>query len=412
MINEHYDILFNIVDMLGDRLASSENSNLKKQAQICYICSGNLNKLIEASEAEIQEIVELLIIMQKALEFQGIGKADIEGKIANVLSQYAEMLATEGNLETALNYLGNSQEQKIKNLRDRLCRALGYIQEAERNIEKVPINQNYSEQTHRPLQNQNYQNTYNSLSQTTPGVGRAPNYNWNTTPTKQSFGTTSTTFNVQSTQSFVTPVHTQTQSAHYDQYPTLRSYGQQGGLQPLPPPPSSGSNATSSSRPSSVGPQSRSKYLIDPSVKSTSLYGQNTFQQPQTFGLQQTGSVQGYNLQYPYQPQASTPGNTFPGQTHNLMNIPSKEIESFKPSLPSSMMSMSQNSSQADVYSQHNPEPISQMQTYNSDNNYHSILQPSGWNDPPIAKSSRAQVIYYILIYYSLLNISSQYNEK
>ncbi|XP_047345278.1 protein transport protein Sec31A isoform X1 [Vespa velutina] len=374
-----------LCDMLGDRLASSENSNLKKQAQICYICSGNLNRLIEASEAEIQEIVELLIIMQKALEFQGIEKADIEGKIANVLSQYAEMLATEGNLEAALNYLGNSQEKKINNLRYRLCRALGYIQDTERNIEKALINQNYSEQTHRPLQNQNYQNTYNSLSQTTPGVGGAPNYNWNTTATKQSFGT-STPFNVQSTQSFVTPVHTQTQSTHYDQYPTLRPYGQQSGLQPPPPPPpTSGSNVTSSSRPSSVGPQSRSKYLIDPSVKSTSPYGHNTFQQPQT------RSVQGYNLQYPYQPQAPAPGNTFSGQTHNLMNIPSKETESFKPPLQSSVMSMSQNSSQPEVYSQHNSESISQMQTYNSDNNYHSIPQPSGWNDPPIAKSSRAQ---------------------
>ncbi|KAL2726123.1 protein transport protein Sec31A [Vespula maculifrons] len=380
-----------LCDMLGDRLASSENSNLKKQAQICYICSGNLNRLIEASEAEIQEIVELLIIMQKALEFQGIGRADIKGKIANVLSQYAEMLATEGNLEAALNYLGNSQEQKIKNLRDRLCRALGYIQEAEKNIEKAPINQNYSEQTHRPLQNQNFQNTYNSLPQTTPGIGGTPNYNWNTTPTKQSFGTTSTPFNVQSTQSFVTPVHTQTQSAHYDQYATLRPYGQQGGLQPPPPPPpTSGSSATSTSRPSSVGPQSRSKYLIDPSVKSTSMYGQNTFQQPQAFASQQIGSVQGYNLQYPYQPQTSASSNTFPGQTHNLMNIAPKETEPFK--LPS-MMSMSQNSSQAEMYNQHNPEPISQMQTYNSDNNYHSMPQPSGWNDPPIAKSSRAQPI-------------------
>ncbi|XP_015176477.1 PREDICTED: protein transport protein Sec31A isoform X2 [Polistes dominula] len=391
-----------LCDMLGDRLASSENPDLKKQAQICYICSGNLNKLIEASGAEVQEIVELIMIMQKALEFQGIRRTDVDGKIANVLTQYAEMLAAEGNLESALSYLDNSKEQNTKDLKNRLCRALGYIEESKRIIEKAPIKQSYNEQTHRPLQNQNFQNTYNPLSQTTSAIGGSSNYNWNATPIKQSFGTTTAPYNIQSTQSFVTPsAHTQTQSAHYDQYPTGRPYGQQSSLQsPPPPPPTSGSNTTSNSRPSSVGPQSRSKYLIDPSVKSTPSYGQSTFQQPftqqpQSFSSQQqTGSIPGYNVQYPYQTQAPVPGNTYPGQSHNFMNIPSKETESFKPPLSSSMMSMSQNSSQVDPYNQYNPEPISQMSAYSNESSYNSMSQSSGWNDPPMAKSSRAQAKY------------------
>ncbi|KAK2588050.1 hypothetical protein KPH14_004119 [Odynerus spinipes] len=386
-----------LCDMLGDRLASSENSDLKKQAQICYICSGNLNRLIEASETEIQEIVELVIIMQKALEFQGIGKIQVEGKIANVLSQYAEMLAAEGNLEAALNYLENSQEEKIIDLRNRLCKTLGYIQDSDRSIGKVSLNQNYSEQTNKPLQSQNFQDTYNPLSQATPGVGGTPAYNWNTTPTKQSFGSASTSYNAQLAQSFVTPpVHSQASSGHYDQYPALRSYGQQSVLQPPPPPlPTSGSNATSS-RPSSVGPQSRSKYLIDPSVKSTSSYGQSAFQQPftqqpQAFAPQQTGPVPSYNPQYPYQPQ-TTLGNLFTSQSHNFMGMPSKETETFKPPPPpSGMTSTLHNFSQAEVYTQLKPEPTLQMQTYNNESSYQSMPQPSGWNDPPIAKSSRAQ---------------------
>lgn len=386
-----------LCDMLGDRLASSENFDLKKQAQICYICSGNLNKLIEASEAQIQEVVELVIIMQKALEFQGIGRVQVEGKIANVLSQYAEMLAAEGNLEAALNYLENSQEHKVLDLRDRLFRALGYIQDTETNVGKTSLNQNYNEQNYRPLQSQTFQDTYNPLSQTIPGVSGAPVYSWNTTPTKQSFGSTSVPFNAQPAQSFITPsAHSQTPSGHYDQYSTLRSYGQQNVLQSLPPPPpTSGSNVTNS-RPSSVGPQSRSKYLIDPSVKSTSSYGQNAFQQPftqqpQAFIPQQTGPIPSYNPQYPYQTQVA-PSNSFINQSHNFMGMPPKETEPFKPPPPPppSMTSTLQNFSQADVYNQHKSEKTSQMSTYN-ENSYPTIPQPSGWNDPPIAKSSRTQ---------------------
>lgn len=115
-------------DVLGDRLAASENVNLKKEAQICYICSGNLNKVAESSDYGIQETVELVTIMQKALELSSARKVNIEGNIASVLTRYAEMLAAEGDLEAALGYLGNSQEPRIAMLRDRLYKALGHVQ--------------------------------------------------------------------------------------------------------------------------------------------------------------------------------------------------------------------------------------------------------------------------------------------
>ncbi|XP_018394763.1 PREDICTED: protein transport protein Sec31A-like, partial [Cyphomyrmex costatus] len=130
-----------LCDMLGDRLVSCENPVLKKQAQICYICSGNLNKLIEVSDGDIQDVVELVVIMQKALELQCIEAVQLEDKIAAVLSQYAEMLAAEGDLEAALNYLGNSQDQRVSMLRDRLCKALSYMQD-QRHVTK-PTAQNY-----------------------------------------------------------------------------------------------------------------------------------------------------------------------------------------------------------------------------------------------------------------------------
>lgn len=111
---------------MGDRLAGSDNINLKKEAQICYIYAGNLNKTIQAFDGGIQETVELVTIMQKALELQS-KTVNIEGNIASVLTSYAEMLAAEGDLDAALSYLGNSQEPRISMLRDRLYKALGHI---------------------------------------------------------------------------------------------------------------------------------------------------------------------------------------------------------------------------------------------------------------------------------------------
>lgn len=371
-------------DMLGDRLVLCENPVLKKQAQICYICSGNLNKLIEVSDADIQEVVELIVIMQKALELQGIREVQIEDKIATVLSQYAEMLAAEGDLEAALNYLGNSQEQRISMLRDRLCKALSYRQE-QRHITK-PAAQNYQyEQTRRisqgpcnPLQQ--------PLQQTAPPV-----QNWNTTPLKQTYGAPTNQFNAQPSQMYGMPPNPQpqVQSTIYDQYSISHPYNQIPA-QPLPPPPPTSSSNLSGSRPSSVGPQSRTKYLIDPSVKSTPSYGQSSFLPSNPlYNSQQIPPVPGYSQQNSYQPQIPMPSNVYPNQPPSFMNP--KESEPYKPLQPN-IMSPLQNIPQTQMYDPIRSQPTSQTQTYGSENAYPLPPQSSGWNDPPIAKSSRAQV--------------------
>lgn len=372
--------------MLGDRLASSENPALKKQSQICYICSGNLNKLIEVSNAKIQEIVELVVIMQKALELQGIKEIQIEDKIATVLSQYAEMLATEGNLEAALNYLGNSQEQRISMLRDRLCRALGYIQD-QKYVTK-PAVQNYYEQTRRS--SQNIQNVYNPLQQ--PLQQPTSTQNWNTTPLKQSYGTSTNQFNIQPSQPYGMS-QSQVQSTMHDQYSTSQMYNQISATQqpPLPPPPTSASSL-SGSRPSSVGPQSRSKYLIDPSVKSTPSYNQSGFpQQNQFYNPQQIAPVPAYPIQHSSQSQML--GNTYPNQSSNLMTNP-KEPELYKPP-QSNVIPPFQNPVQTQMYEPIKTQPPPLQTQYGVENTFPS--QPSGWNDPPIGKSSRIQVNLHFL---------------
>lgn len=389
--------------MLGDRLALSDDPALREQAQICYICSGNLNKMIESSNVEIQEVVELVVLMQKALETQGIRDVQIEGKIANVLSQYAEMLAAEGDLDAALNYLGNSQDEKVMMLKDRLCRALGYIQESKA-VPKAPAVQNYYDRT-RPMQAA--QNPLHAATQQT-----RPFFDSHVAPTKQSFLPPPNQFNTQQQQPFgISPLQPHVPSMQYDQMPN--TYTSSAMTQPPPPPPPTTSSSGIGSRPPSVGPQTRSKYLIDPSVKSPSTYGQSGFPQQTSMynSQQQVSPLQGYPTPNVYQPQIPVATNAYPGQ--NFTTMP-KEPEPFKPIQPSVLTPM-QNPPQGQMYEPIKTQPLPQTSMYGNENQpppvdrstaYQLPPQPAGWNDPPAAKS-RMQVkcfyIFNILAYTGLL---------
>lgn len=129
----------------------SPNPELNKQAQICYICSGNLEKVAESIDTDIEKIVELISILQKGLENKGTRNVKLEGKAASVLATYAEMLASEGSFETALSFLGNSQEPTIVQLRDRLHKNLGIGQVEKPQYTKRP-SQNYFDPSRRVSQ--------------------------------------------------------------------------------------------------------------------------------------------------------------------------------------------------------------------------------------------------------------------
>nr|XP_033322132.1 protein transport protein Sec31A [Megalopta genalis]XP_033322133.1 protein transport protein Sec31A [Megalopta genalis]XP_033322134.1 protein transport protein Sec31A [Megalopta genalis] len=368
-----------LCDMLGDRLALSDNPTLKDEAQICYICSGNLNKMVESLNVDIQEVVELVMIMQKALELQGTRDTRIEGQIASVLSQYAQMLAAEGDLEAALNYLGNSQDEKIVMLKDRLCRALGYIQDS-RSMTKAPRAQNYYDQTRRPSQTSHSQNLLlTSRSQSRPYIDS------NVAPAKQSFAPPANQFNTQQQPlgfPATNPLQPHMQSQlQYDQYAPAHSYGSAPVTQPPPPPPPTGSSNVGS-RPSSVGPQARSKYVIDPSVKSTAPYGQTGYTQ-QSYSNQQISPLSNYSAPNAYQPQIPMPSNPYPAQ--NFTAAP-KEQEPFKP-VQTSMLTPMQPSVQTQMYDPIRTQPSPQSRPYGNENMYQASPQPAGWNDPPAAKS-------------------------
>lgn len=365
--------------MLGDRLASCGDPVLKKQSQICYICSGNLNKTIEASDAGIQETVELVMIMQKALELQGVKDIPIDGNIASVLSNYAEILSAEGNLEAALSYLGNSQEARITMLRDRLCRALGYVQQAtQQPTPRASLTQNYYDKgsVRKP-----YQNTYAQPAAITPMQ------NWNTAPTKNAYPSgMMNQLNAQQTPNIGAPP-IQQQPTGQDQYSAMNTYGQISQVQAPPPLPTTGTSL-GGSRPSSVGPQSRSKYILDPSVKSTPTYG-GAYQQAAPV-YNPVAPVPGYPTQNSYQ-QSQMPG--YPAQGQNSIYNP-LETDGFKNSTANIMNPMMGQAGQAQsqMYDPMQSQPIQQTQSYGNDNVYQAPPQPSGWNDPPVGKASRAQV--------------------
>ncbi|KAJ8940708.1 hypothetical protein NQ318_009111 [Aromia moschata] len=67
-------------EQLGARLEleSQNNPKLLKDAQLCYICSGNFDKLVTSwsgdatkSTNDLQELVELVSFLQRAMERQG-----------------------------------------------------------------------------------------------------------------------------------------------------------------------------------------------------------------------------------------------------------------------------------------------------------------------------------------------------
>lgn len=389
-----------ISDVLGDRLASSNDPILKKESQLCYICSGNLNKMIQSSEGDVQDIVELVTIMQKVLELQGAQDVRIEGNVAVLLSQYAEMLAAEGNLEAALIYLGNSQEERITALRDRLCHALGYIKQPTQQANpraSISSQQSYYSQSRKPSQPhvQQYQSGYDA-----PQPVAAQN-TWNTTPTKQSYAPVTSQFAAPPQPGQFGTVPNQSVQSNDPYAP--KPYGWQPAAlaaQPLPPPPTVGSNSTGS-RPSSVGPQSRSKYILDPSVKTStfgSSYGnQNSFAPaPNVYNSQpqsQVAPVQGFPQQGTFQQPQSIAQPTFyptqqPQSQTPFYNQPQNDAS--KPP-PANVLNPLQNAAQPSLYNPVAAQPPPQAQSYSNEHSYQNSSQ-SGWNDPPIANTTRAQV--------------------
>ncbi|XP_040439418.1 protein transport protein Sec31A isoform X10 [Falco naumanni] len=124
-----------LCDLLGNRLESEGDSLLQTQACLCYICAGNVEKLVACwtkardgnSPLSLQDLIEKVVILRKAVQLtQAVDPNAVGALLAEKMSQYANLLASQGSIAAALTFLPtNTNQPNIMLLRDRLCRAQG-----------------------------------------------------------------------------------------------------------------------------------------------------------------------------------------------------------------------------------------------------------------------------------------------
>ncbi|XP_070250013.1 protein transport protein Sec31A isoform X21 [Myotis yumanensis] len=124
-----------LCDLLGTRLESEGDSLLQTQACLCYICAGNVEKLVACwtkaqdgnNPLSLQDLIEKVVILRKAVQLtQAMDTNTVGVLLAEKMSQYANLLAAQGSIAAALAFLPESTNQpNIVQLRDRLRRAQG-----------------------------------------------------------------------------------------------------------------------------------------------------------------------------------------------------------------------------------------------------------------------------------------------
>nr|XP_057917004.1 protein transport protein Sec31A isoform X2 [Doryrhamphus excisus] len=124
-----------LCDTLGGRLEREGTEKRCLQACLCYICSGNIERMAEcwalhrdcSSPLGLEDLVEKVMMLRKSIERLRNSEVAVQSPIlAEKLTCYAGILAAEGSLATAMAYLPeNSNQAGIKMLRNRLFHAQG-----------------------------------------------------------------------------------------------------------------------------------------------------------------------------------------------------------------------------------------------------------------------------------------------
>uniref|UniRef100_A0A7N8Y550 Protein transport protein Sec31A n=1 Tax=Mastacembelus armatus TaxID=205130 RepID=A0A7N8Y550_9TELE len=133
----HPEDFARLCDTLGGRLEREGTEKRCLQACLCYICSGNIEKLVECWALHkdcssplvslFQDLVEKVMMLRKSIERLRNSEVAVQSPLlADKLTCYAGILAAEGSLSTALTYLPeNSDQPGIRMLRERLFHAQG-----------------------------------------------------------------------------------------------------------------------------------------------------------------------------------------------------------------------------------------------------------------------------------------------
>ncbi|XP_062837636.1 protein transport protein Sec31A isoform X12 [Anolis carolinensis] len=131
------DEFASLCDLLGARLESEGDSLLQTQACLCYICAGNVEKLVACwtkaqdgnSPLSLQDLIEKVVILRKAVQQTQVMDGNAVGALlAEKMSQYANLLASQGSIAAALAFLpANTNQPNVVQLRERICRAQGEL---------------------------------------------------------------------------------------------------------------------------------------------------------------------------------------------------------------------------------------------------------------------------------------------
>lgn len=372
-----------LCERLGDRLqesSSSASSSSIQSAILCFICAGNVEKLVDywpalnappsSSEdrkeqiAKLQDLVEIVMLLQKALELQGRHQS-ASGKLASLLTRYAGLLVAQGALSSALSYLGPSEDPQVVDMRERLYYSLGHKQQPS------------VRQTNNQRQSIVSNGGYGGIPAFGPSRSSIPNASFmQPAPSPAVYNTGFPGGQTMSPPSAAAQpwMQPQTVAPAWNAAPPVQPMAMQPPLAGPPPP-----SMSHPPRPSSVGSQGsaapRSKYLLDPSVQSAggSGYGQSYNQPPMVpsgpFG---GGPDPMYGASGIYQPMIpAAPAPMMNPQFAPFTPAPMAN-QQYVPGVPP--LEMGQAAMEL-------PPPPQKTST-----------PPPGWNDPPPLRTSRKSV--------------------
>lgn len=361
-----------LCERLGERLQieSGGDQAIVKNSILCYICAGNIERIVDAWTAvhgpdstedseKLQELVEVVILLSKALERHGKNVA-VYGKYAELLSKYASLLAAQGSLDMALTYIGTSQDDpNIIDLRERLYYALGHKQQqpqqsiyGRKSSQQIPFQSgprmsqartiSTSSNSAMPLFQPQPPSSFNTGL---PNAGSGLNNHFDPNPVASPWS-----------QPPIVPVQVPK--------PPISMMNPIDNIPQQPPRPASGSSIGSASQPTSLP---KPKRLLDPSVTSGPNYGQ----------VAAPSAMYGGNPSFNTNPiqQVTAP---FAPQQLNLMNSMNPITQQPTMSWENQQNYGYQNSNNMNGGNNIPPPPQQQM--------LRNPTPPPGWNDPPESK--------------------------